>query len=123
MDGRRVWFRGRLGEMIKTAGANVAPAEVVEALREIDGVADAHVVGLPDLERGQVVAAAVVLTPGARPDADAVRARLREVLSAFKVPAHIVFLAEDDVPWTPSHKVRRAVLAELIQRRIGPGSG
>jgi acyl-CoA synthetase (AMP-forming)/AMP-acid ligase II len=117
VDGSRVWFRGRLSEMIKTSGANVAPEEVVNALREIDGVAEAHVVGLPDDDRGQVVAAAVIMRPGSPLDAESIRGRLRQVLSPFKVPVHIVFLTEEEVPWTPSHKVPQGVLADLIRQR------
>lgn len=119
VDGKRVWFRGRLSEMIKTAGANVAPGEVVQALSEIDGVAAAHVVGLPDPVRGQIVAAAVVPRPGASLDADTLRRELRGVLSPFKVPAHIIFLTEADIPMTPSHKVRRGVLTEMIREQVG----
>jgi acyl-CoA synthetase (AMP-forming)/AMP-acid ligase II len=118
VDGRRVHFRGRLGAMIKTAGANVAPDEVADALRTLDGVAEAYVVGLPDAVRGQVVAAAVVPRPGVSLDAERLRAALHERLSAFKVPVHIVFLAEDEVPWTASHKVRVSALAQLIEGRV-----
>ena len=71
VDGWRVHFRGRLGDMIKTAGANVAPAEVVVALRQLDGVHEAYVMGLADPVRGQVVAAAVVPEHGAVLDAEA----------------------------------------------------
>jgi acyl-coenzyme A synthetase/AMP-(fatty) acid ligase len=113
-----VRFRGRLDETIKTAGANVAPAEVVAALCELPGVAEAYVVGLPDETRGRVVAAAVVPEEGAAIDAPALRAELRARLSAFKVPAHIVVMASDDIPWTASHKVRRGALTELIAARL-----
>ena len=121
LDGKRIWFRGRISEMIKTAGANVAPGEVVQALSEIDGVAAAHVVALPDPLRGEVVAAAVVGRPGASLDADTLRRQLREVLSPFKVPVHIVFLDEAEIPMTPSHKVRRGVLTEMIRERVAQG--
>jgi acyl-CoA synthetase (AMP-forming)/AMP-acid ligase II len=123
LEGDRVWFKGRLNEMIKTAGANVAPDEVVQVLREIEGVAEAHVVGLPDRDRGEVVAAAVILQPGTAVDAGTIRGYLRQQLSPFKVPAHIVFLTEDEVPWTPSHKVRRAVLIDLLADRVGVSDG
>ena len=119
VDGDRIWFRGRLGEMIKTAGANVAPGEVVAALLELDGVADAHVVGIPDSERGEVVVAAVVPASGADLDPDGIRARLRTMVSAFKVPAHVVLLRAEEIPWTPSHKVRRGVLTEMLRERLG----
>ncbi|HEY1279322.1 MAG TPA: fatty acid--CoA ligase family protein, partial [Acidimicrobiales bacterium] len=114
VDGRRVRFRGRLDETIKTAGANVAPAEVVAALRDLPGVAEAYVVGLADETRGQVVAAAVVPADGAALDGGELRRALRANLSTFKVPVHIAVLAADDIPWTASHKIRRGALAELI---------
>ena len=51
--------------MIKVSGANVAPAEVERELLTIDGITAAHVVGVDDADRGQIVGAAVVLRAGA----------------------------------------------------------
>ena len=59
-QGSRLLFIGRGGDMIKTAGSNVSPAEVEMEMQQLDGVQSAYVVGLPDTERGQLVAAAVV---------------------------------------------------------------
>lgn len=119
VDGERVHFIGRMGEMIKTAGANVSPAEVAVALRELDGVDEAYVVGLPDPVRGQLVVAAVVPEDGAEVDPERLRAELRDSLSVFKVPARIEVFAREDIPWTPSHKVRLNVLADMIRHRTG----
>ena len=63
-----VYFIGRRGAMIKTAGANVAPAEVERAIAKVTGGLVAHVIGIPDPERGQVVAAVVALEDGAEFD-------------------------------------------------------
>ena len=52
------YFRGRHSDMIKTAGANVSPREVEAAILEVSGLA-AHVVGIDDPERGQIVAALI----------------------------------------------------------------
>ncbi len=52
------YFTGRRGDMIKTAGANVSPREVEAAIADVTGLV-AHVVGIDDPERGQLVAAAV----------------------------------------------------------------
>src|SRR5262249_49702401 len=54
-----LFFTGRLTEMIKTSGANVAPREVEIALEGMPGVQAAFVVGLPDEERGELVACVV----------------------------------------------------------------
>jgi len=118
VDGPRLWFRGRLGDMIKTAGANVSPSEVVGELRQVDGVADAYVFGLPDPVRGQVVVAVVVPQAGRSLSADRIRAALKDRLSTFKVPAEIVFFDEREIPWTASHKVRTARLVELAAERL-----
>lgn len=54
------YFAGRLGAMIKTAGANVSAVEVEKAIAAVTGGATVYVVGIPDARRGQLVAAAVV---------------------------------------------------------------
>jgi acyl-CoA synthetase (AMP-forming)/AMP-acid ligase II len=81
-------FGGRMTAMIKTAGSNVAPAEVTAALREIDGVRDAHVFGLPAGPWGEDVAAVVVSSPTADLRTEDLAARARTLLSSFKVPRH-----------------------------------
>ena len=57
------YFTGRRGDMIKTAGANVSPREVEAAIAEVTGLV-AHVVGVDDPDRGQVVAAALRVPRG-----------------------------------------------------------
>jgi acyl-CoA synthetase (AMP-forming)/AMP-acid ligase II len=109
-----LFFQARLGEMIKTAGANVTPREVEVAIETFPEVASAFVVGLPDPVRGQSVAAAVVLKRGAALDADAARARLREELSAYKVPRRWLFAAKDALPFTDSGKIDKRRLAALF---------
>ncbi len=110
-----LFFRGRLGDMIKTAGANVSPREVESVAMELPEVREAHVVGLPHPDRGENVAAAIVLRDGARIDAAALRAALRKQLSAYKVPRHLWFLAS--VPMTDSGKVdKKRLRAELLGR-------
>ncbi len=108
------YFTGRGGDMIKTAGANVSPREVEAAILELTELV-AHVVGLDDPIRGQVVAAAVRVPAGQAPgDADDLRRRLRTQLSAYKVPQRIVFLAEADVPMLSSGKLDARALKELL---------
>jgi acyl-CoA synthetase (AMP-forming)/AMP-acid ligase II len=95
------YFVGRLGAMIKTAGANVSAAEVEKAIAKVTG-AQAHVVGLPDAERGELVAA-VVVHPGL--DETALRKRLRAELSAYKIPKRFIVVTCDEVPLLSSGKV------------------
>ncbi|PXX01671.1 acyl-CoA synthetase (AMP-forming)/AMP-acid ligase II [Mycolicibacterium moriokaense] len=116
--GDRVSFLGRIADTIKTSGANVSPAEVERELAGLDGVAVAHVVGIDDPDRDQLVAAAVLRTPGSILTEEEIRVQLRQRLSVYKVPRVIVFLnSMDEVPMTPSMKVRKRALAEFIDSR------
>src|SRR4029453_9017731 len=75
-DGQ-LYFKGRLGEMIKSGGANVTPSEVESLLASFAEVKGAYVVGVADVQRGENVAAAVVLEPGATATADGIKGRTK----------------------------------------------
>jgi len=117
LDGDAIYFVGRLGDMIKTSGANVTPAEVERELLGLNGVAAAYVVGVDDETRGQVVGAAVVPGEGAELDASSILDALRSRLSSYKVPRLLVFLSQDEVPVTPTSKLLKRDLARLIWSR------
>jgi acyl-CoA synthetase (AMP-forming)/AMP-acid ligase II len=65
----------------------------------------AHVVGLPDAGRGQLVAAAIVLEPDAPFDAVALSRKLKTELSGYKIPKRFVRVAPSEVPRLSSGKV------------------
>ncbi len=111
---------GRIKELIRSGGKSVVPAEVEAALRAHPVVADAAVLGLPDAEWGEVVAAVVVLH--ANGAADDTRHDIpteqqlidwcRERLSSFKKPRRIFFLPE--IPRSHYGKVLHARLRQMI---------
>jgi acyl-CoA synthetase (AMP-forming)/AMP-acid ligase II len=108
------YFLGRSGSMIKTAGANVFPAEVEKAIFHVTGGLVAHVIGVADPGRGQIVAAAVV-TPDTRAfDPDALRKRLKAELSSYKIPRRIVALTPGQLPLMSSGKIDVHRLRELL---------
>jgi acyl-CoA synthetase (AMP-forming)/AMP-acid ligase II len=113
-----LFFQGRLGEMIKTGGANVAPRELELLLAAMPEILAAHVVGVPHPERGENVAAAVVLREGAKLDAATLVARLKSELSAYKLPRHVFFVTSADVPMTDSGKLDRRKLRDALTRRV-----
>jgi acyl-CoA synthetase (AMP-forming)/AMP-acid ligase II len=113
-----LWFQGRLGDLIKTGGANVTPSEVEAVLVGYPEVKEAYVVGVPDSERGQVVAASVVLEPDERVSADDLGSRLRNDLSAYKVPRHLFLDAMSDLPFTDTGKIDKGRLAQKLKERI-----
>lgn len=100
-----VYFIRRRGSMIKTAGANVSPAEVERAITKVTGGAVAHVLGIPDPERGQVVAAVVAVEKGTPFDEAALRRQLRAELSAYKIPKRFAVMRPTDIPLLASGKV------------------
>ncbi len=117
-----LFFTARLGDMIKTAGANVSPREVEVVMDAFPEVQACFVVGVPDPVRGQNVAAALVLGAGRELSAEQARERLREELSAYKVPRHFFFYAKQDLPFTDSGKIDRRQLGALLSERIASES-
>jgi O-succinylbenzoic acid--CoA ligase len=100
----------RRDDLVVSGGENVYPAEVEGHLLQHPGVENAAVVGLPDAEWGQAVAAAIVPREGF--DADAVEAWLRQRLAGYKVPRRWVVV--DALPVTASGKVQRHLVREMM---------
>jgi fatty-acyl-CoA synthase len=113
-DDGRLRFRGRIKEMVKTGGINVAPLEVEEVLLGHPAIEQAYVVGLPDARREEILAAAVVLREGRRVEPDSLRAFCKEALAAFKVPQTFRVLAREELPITATGKVQKFRLAEML---------
>ncbi len=95
----------RRDDLIVTGGENVYPAEVEAVLLAHPAVAEAAVVGIPDVEWGQRVVAAVVLRPGAKVSAAELAGWCRERLAGYKVPRAFRFVSE--LPRTESGKLQR----------------
>jgi 2-aminobenzoate-CoA ligase len=102
------YYRSRTDDMIISAGYNIAGVEVEEVLLRHPAVAECGVVGLPDEERGQVVAAFVVLKPGVEqgPEiVDALQDFVKQSIAPYKYPRSIRFLAK--LPRTETGKLQR----------------
>jgi o-succinylbenzoate---CoA ligase len=116
----RLRVEGRLKELIVSGGEKVAPAEVEAALLAHPAVADAGVVGLPDADWGEAVAAFVVLSDDV-PDA-ALLAHCRARLARHKVPKRIERVAA--LPRTPTGKLLRERLAsQAAPRHVAGAAG
>ena len=115
-----LYFVARRGDMIKTRAANVSRLEVEAALAALPEVAMAVVTGVADEEFGEIVAAALLPAKGALPSEEGVRAALRKVLSSYKVPRKILFIAsEAEIPRTDTGKIKLHELSKLIAARHG----
>ena len=106
---------GRGGDIIRTSGAQVSPREVEAAISDITGGRMSFVIGVPDPERGQVVTA--VLVGDAAFEEEDLKARLRQRLSAYKVPRRFVALADRELPTLSSGKVDLRQLVERVRER------
>jgi 2-aminobenzoate-CoA ligase len=116
------WYVGRADEMIISSGYNIAGPEVEAALLAHEDVEACAVVGAPDIRRGQIVKAFVVLRPGAAasPDeANALQDHVKRLLAPYKYPRAIEFL--DALPRTATGKIARRLLREPSPSRpAGP---
>jgi acyl-CoA synthetase (AMP-forming)/AMP-acid ligase II len=117
LESGRVFFTGRFTDMIKSAGANVAPLEVEMVLQSFPEIHLAFVFGMPSAERGEEVTAVLVPHDDASIDHDDIRQRARKELSSYKVPTRFHTLPYDDVPWLPSGKPDKLTLKELLDAR------
>jgi fatty-acyl-CoA synthase len=109
-----LYVDGREDDMIVSGGENVYPFEVQELLAHHPAVAEVAVVGVPDAEFGQALAAFVAVAPGHTLDEEAVKQHVRGQLARFKVPRRVAFL--DELPRNPTGKILTRELVSLAAR-------
>ncbi|MFM5931753.1 MAG: class I adenylate-forming enzyme family protein [Novosphingobium sp.] len=114
----RLWWEGRLNDIIKTGGANVSPIEIDDHLRDCPGVKVAKTVGVPDALLGEVVVTCVVAHDGASVTEADIKAYAKTRLASFKVPRKVLFFAEDELETTGSAKIKTAELRKLATERL-----
>jgi fatty-acyl-CoA synthase len=106
-----LYFQGRLKEMVKTGGINVAPAEVESVLMAHAGVQLAQVVGVPDDSRDEILAAVIVQKNSANLSVDEIIRHCKENLAAYKVPRLVCFIMENELPLTTTGKIQKNRIA------------
>ncbi|MGN9774925.1 AMP-binding protein [Micromonospora sp. H33] len=99
---------GRADDMIVSGGENVFPSEVEHLLAQLPQIREAAVIGVPDAEYGQRLAAFLALHPGETLDPDAVREYVRHYLARFSVPRDVVF-----VKYLPRNATGKVLTREL----------
>ena len=108
-------FRGRIKEMVKTGGINVAPAEVEIVLANHADVEEAHVTGIPDSRLDEALAAVIVPRSGSLLTETDLVNHCRLQLAAYKVPRHYRFLERTELPLTVTGKLQKNRLPELFR--------
>lgn len=116
-EGRFHW-EGRLTDMIKTGGANVAPEEVDTVIANYPGVKRSQTVGVPDDLLGEMVVACIVPVDGAALDEALLTAHLKDRLASFKVPRRILFFREEEFALTGNEKAKAADIRALAVARL-----
>lgn len=105
------WFQGRIDDVINSSGERIGPFEVESKLVEHPAVAEAGVIGKPDVMRGEIIKAFISLRDGYSPTAELkeeIAAFVKAGLSAHAAPREIEF--KDKLPKTRSGKIMRRVL-------------
>jgi long-chain acyl-CoA synthetase len=101
----------RANDLIIVNGFNVYPHEVEQVLCELDSVAEAAVVGIPDGRTGEALMAVLVLREGATTSAEDVRAHCAARVARFKVPTVVEFV--ERLPRSATGKITRAALRAI----------
>jgi len=112
---------GRIKDMIRRSGENIAAREVEAVLRGLPQIVEAAAVPVPDETRGEEVKIYVVLGPGLRPDdvpPDRIIAHCEANLARFKVPRFVAYC--DTLPKTASQKIaKQALVHDVTDLRAG----
>ena len=107
------WYQARTDDMIISSGYNIAGPEVEAVLLEHPAVQECGVVGIPDAERGQIVKAYLVLSPGVERSHDMVKTLqdwVKQQLAPYKYPRSVEFV--DALPRTATGKLQRFALRD-----------
>ena len=120
----RLRMSGRLKDVFRVGGENVAPAEVEEVLLSHPAVATAQVIGVPDARLGEVPAAYVTLRAGAAATQDELIGFMKARCANFRVPRYLRIVADfDAIGMTASGKVQKTKLREHALRELGLDQG
>ncbi|WP_461173338.1 long-chain fatty acid--CoA ligase [Arthrobacter sp. Z1-9] len=108
----------RIKDMIISGGENIYPAEVEQAITELDAVGSVAVIGVPDDKWGEVPRAVIQLRDGAQLTEEQVKAHLDGRLARYKIPKSVVFVNE--MPRTASGKIRKTNLRQHLESYVNP---
>lgn len=103
---------GRAKDLIISGGLNIYPKEIEERIDALEGVVESAVVGIPDADFGEAVAAVVVRGPQCTLTEAGIIAALKGEIASFKVPKRVIFV--DDLPRNAMGKVQKAALRERL---------
>ncbi len=113
-DDGYLFLEGRTDDVIVRGGENMSPGEIEDVLLEHPAVADVAVVGVPDVEWGEAVAAAVVLKEGQTASAAELQDFVKKHLRSSRVPQLVRF--EEELPYNETGKLLRRKVRETLAK-------
>jgi len=115
----RLYWEGRLNDIIKTGGANVSPEEVDAAIANYPGVKRSQTVGVPHATLSEMVVSCIVPVAGETVDTKALIVHLKTVLASFKIPRELLLCKEEDFALTGNEKIKAGEIRQLACKRLG----
>ncbi|KDR17707.1 Acyl-CoA synthetase family member 2, mitochondrial [Zootermopsis nevadensis] len=112
---------GRIKDMIIRGGENIFPKEIEQVLEQHSEILEAQVIGVPDTRLGEEVCACIRLVDGSRLTVDQVKQYCKGKIAHFKIPRHILFMA--DFPKTVSGKIQKFRLRKMVLEDGSIGTG
>ncbi len=106
-----LFITGRKKDLIIRGGENISSGEIEATLDEHPQIEESAVIGVPDVEWGEVIKAIVVPEKGQKPDPAEVTAYVKARLASYKAPAYYAFVEE--LPRNPMGKVLKTELRKL----------
>ncbi len=103
-DQGRLYWEGRLTDIIKCGGANVSPEEVDTVIAGFPGVKRTQTLGVPDDLLGETIVSCIVPVADAELDSDTLRTHLKQELASYKLPRTILYFSDDEYPSRPTRK-------------------
>jgi len=107
---------GRIKDVIVRGGENISPTEIEDILYAYDKIEQVAVIGVPDDRLGEGTCACIIPKKGQTFTYDEMKAHFKDKVARFKIPDRIEFM--DEFSETPSGKIRKVELREIIAKRI-----
>ena len=112
-DGGYLFLEGRMDDVIVRGGENMSPGEIEDVLLTHAALVDACVIGVPDEQWGEAVAAVVVLRSGMTPSVSELQQWVKDRLRSSRTPERIEFWEE--LPYNETGKLLRRKVREAFQ--------
>ena len=116
-EGRLFW-EGRLNDIIKTGGANVSPEEVDAAIANYPGVKRSQTVGVPHDTLSEMVVSCIVPVDGVTLVESEIMQYLKAYLASYKIPRRVLFFREEDFALTGNEKIKASEIRQLASKRL-----